>query len=222
MENNQGFAMGRGGYALAVLSRRCRGHVVPVDLLRVVASVANRAGVRRRVSAAFAGYLVTDAGPGVVPMFSARRAAHEYGILSECVTGAGGVGFFYGGLGEGGGPIDAPILLPSGAMRSADFGKYSGVVHRWSELLRVVDWPVMGEEVPIWRDRAGRVVVLGRAVTGMAMAGDDDLLREDFAGALAGAAIDAPDYLLSGSVQEWQASDRCVTVGRFWRDGAFS
>ena len=213
--------MGRGGYALAVLSRRCRGHVVPVDLLRVVASVANRAGVRRRVSAAFAGYLVSDAGPGVVPMFSQHRAAHEYGILSECVTGAGGVGFFYGGLGEGGGPIDAPHLLPSGAMRSAEFGGYSGVVHRWSESLRGVDWPVRCDAVPIWRDGDGRVVVLGEVFTGRAMAGDDEVLREEFAGALQGAAIDAPDMCLSGSVSEHLGHERCVKVGRFWRAGVF-
>ena len=214
--------MGRGGYVRAVLSRRLRGHVVPLDLLRVVASVATRAGVRRRVASAFKGYLVTDAGPGVVSMFSQHRAAHEYGILSECVTGAAGVGFFGSNWGEAGGPIDAPNLMPSGAMRSAEFGGFPGVVNRWSESLRGVDWPVRCEEVPIWRDGVGRVVVLGRVVTGMAMAGDDDVLREDFAGELAGAAIDAPDFCLSGSVVEYQTSARCVRVGRFWRAGVFS
>lgn len=111
--------MGRGGYALAVLSRRCRGHVVPLDLLRVVASVANRAGVRRRVASAFKGYLVTDAGPGVVPMFSARREWHVYGFDSYCATSHRmPLGLVCGGSDVSilaGGPLDAPVLIAAGS-----------------------------------------------------------------------------------------------------------
>lgn len=221
MKNNQGFAMGRGGYALAVLSRRCRGHVVPVDLLRVVASVANRAGVRRRVSAAFAGYLVTDAGPGVVPMFSARRAAHGVRIDESALTGCWEML-----RSAGGGPLDAPeFIAAGGCMNGAPFiadGESAALLSvRWSESLRGVDWPVRCDAVPIWRDGDGRVVVLGAVFTGRAMAGDDEVLREEFAGALSGAALDAPCLLLSGSCEEYEGHKRGVHVGHFWRDGVF-
>lgn len=220
MENNQGFAMGRGGYVRAVFSRRLRGHVVPLDLLRVVASVANRAGVRRRVASAFKGYLVTDAGPGVVPMFSARRAAHGVRLDRAFITG--GNAEIWPLLG---GALDAPEFIAAGCCINmnpfiAD-GKSAGAGSlRWSESLRgAVDC----EAVPVWREDGGRVVVLGRVRTGRAAVGDDEVLRAEFAGELSGAAIDAPDFCLSGSMVGYEsgAGKRCAVVDRFVRRGVF-
>lgn len=192
----------RRGYVRGVVSSRLGGVAFPADLVRVAAGIARRDGARRRVASAFAGYLVTDAGPGVVPMFSQHRAAHEYGILSECVTGAAGVGFFGSNWGEAGGPIDAPRLMPSGSMRSADFGGVSGVVHRWSELRRGVGLPLSVAEDGagpdsghVRRDDAGRVLVL--LATGPRCHG----LRGGVVEAGQVGALDAPEFLPGGSVQ---------------------
>jgi hypothetical protein len=218
MASVQAVAGGHVGYVRAVFSHRCRGFALPVDLVRANLRAVVRVSVRRRVAAEFAGYLVTDSCPGVLPLFSQHRAAHEYGILSECVTGAAGVGFFGSNWGKAGGPIDAPRLMPAGSMLGADFGGVSAVVERGA-------W-VEAQEVPaavpsVWREASGRVVVLGLVFSGRGMAGDDSLLQDEFAGALHGAAIDAPIFLLSGSMQAYDSNDgeRCAKVGRFWRDG---
>lgn len=218
MASVQAVAGGHMGYVRAVFSARCRGFALPVDLVRANLRAVARVSVRRRVAAEFAGYLVTDAGPDVLPLFSQHRAAHEYGILSECVTGAAGVGFFGSNWGPAGGPIDAPRLMPAGSMRSAYFGGDFSVVERgaWSA----------AQEVPavvpnVWREDSGRVVVLGGSFSGRAQAGDDEQLRSEFAGSLAGAAIDAPVFLLSGSVHAYEPAGcrRCAAVGRYWRAG---
>lgn len=211
------------GYVRAVFSHRCRGFALPVDLVRANLRAVVRVSVRRRVAAEFAGYLVTDSGPGVLPLFSQHRAAHEYGILSECVTGAAGVGFFGSNWGKAGGPIDAPRLMPAGSMLGADFGGVSAVVERGA-------W-VEAQEVPaavpsVWREESGRVVVIGRVFSGGAVVGGGDLLQDEFAGALEGAAIDAPDYCLTGSVvaHDWEVAKngrRCAIVGRRFRGGVF-
>lgn len=85
---------------------------------------------------------MSAARPGVVDMFSARRVEHLRGILPECVTGAGGVGFCVGDFRDGaGGPIDAPYCFPSGSMRGADFGGFSGVVQRdWWRVVHRAGW----------------------------------------------------------------------------------
>lgn len=223
MASVQAVAGGHLGYVRAVFSHRCRGFALPVDLVRANLRAVARVSVRRRVAAEFAGYLVTDSGPDVLPLFSQHRAAHEYGLLSECVTGAGGVGFFYEGLRDGGGPIDAPGLMPAGSMLGADFGGFSAVVERGA-------W-VAAQEVPaavpsVWREESGRVVVLGRVFSGCGALVGNELLQGEFVGALEGAAIDAPDYCLTGSVvaHDWEAAKngrRCAIVGRRFRGGVF-
>lgn len=142
MASVQAVAGGQMGYVRAVFSHRCRGFALPVDLVRANLRAVARVLVRRRVSAEFAGYLVADSGPVVVPL--------------------------------------------------------------------------------VWRERlSGRVVVLGRVFSGCGMAGDNSLLRDEFAGASHGAAIDAPIFLLSGSMEAHCTRDgeRCARVGRYWRAG---
>lgn len=130
MTTIQAMAGGRVGFVRAVFSKRVRGHAVPVDLLRVNLRVANRAGVRRRVAAAFSGYLVTD----IEPIFSDRRSKHIRGMDEFAVTG--GPRQSHVVLeGTGGGPLDAPYFMPSGAMRvyASDSGGVvvSGRAYRW-------------------------------------------------------------------------------------------
>lgn len=48
------------GYVRAVFSVRARGHAVPVDLLRAQLRGAAKVAQRRRLAAAFSGYLVTE------------------------------------------------------------------------------------------------------------------------------------------------------------------
>lgn len=129
------------GYVRAVFSARCRGFALPLDLVRANLRAVSRVLVRRRVAAEFAGYLVTDSQPVVVPK--------------------------------------------------------------------------------VWREDSGRVVVLGASFSGMATYGDNSILRGEFAGELEGAAIDAPEFLLAGSVQahEREGVLRCAVVTRFWRGG---
>lgn len=130
METNSGFEARRVGFVLGVASRLGRGRCFPADLVKACLRSAGRSAIRRRLSAEFRGYLVSEAGP-VVPLFSKHRAAHEYGILPECVSGGGSLGYRRDGYAdEAGGPLDAPGFVPSGAMRSAEFGGFSGVVDR--------------------------------------------------------------------------------------------
>lgn len=141
MGSVQAVAGGHMGYVRAVFSARCRGFALPVDLVRANLRAVSRVLVRRRVAEEFAGYLVTDSRPVVVPN--------------------------------------------------------------------------------VWREDSGRVVVLGGSFSGRAQAGDDEQLRSEFAGSLAGAAIDAPVFLLSGSVHVYEPAGcrRCAAVGRYWRAG---
>ena len=106
MQINQGFAVGGVGYVRAVFSRRARGHVVPFDLLRAHCRALMWSGVRRRLRADFAGYLVTES---EVAAFSDRRknyAPRRFGSLN---TGFQMVQSF-------GGDLDAPDWILSGGM----------------------------------------------------------------------------------------------------------
>lgn len=214
MSNIQVLAGASVGHVRACFSERCRGFAAPVDLMRAHLRAVNRCAVRRRVESAFSGYLVTDSGPDVLPLFSQHRGAHEYGILPECVTGAGGVGFFAGEWREGGGPIDAPGVLPAGSMRSAEFGGFSGVVQRWSELRRGGDLPVTleeaepaGVEVPVWRGRDGRVVWLGGGVY-------VNGLREEFGDCHTGYLLDASDFVPAGSTRRYVSGGEVCAARR--------
>lgn len=72
MKNIQAMAGGSVGYVRGVFSARCRGVAIPAELLRAHLRGVARVGVRRRLAAEFAGYLVTDGGAADVP-FSPRR-----------------------------------------------------------------------------------------------------------------------------------------------------
>lgn len=104
MASVQAVAGGHMGYVRAVFSRRCRGFALPVDLVRANLREVARESVRRRVAAEFAGYLVTDAGPEVVPMFSPRRGAYQCGQDRSGMTAGRGAW----------GAIDAPDYVPAG------------------------------------------------------------------------------------------------------------
>lgn len=110
MQINQGFVVGGVGYVRAVFSRRARGHAVPFDLLRAHCRALMWSGVRRRLRADFAGYLVTES---EVAAFSDRRknyAPRRVGLMN---TGFPMPSNF-------GGDIDAPGWIASGAMRWID------------------------------------------------------------------------------------------------------
>lgn len=122
-------------YALAVLSRRGRGHVVALGLLAVVcrdvAEVKRRevraaalAGWRGRVALEFADYLATAPGP----VFSASRkkyVGHRFAVAGT------GHPYVYGV----GGHLDAPGWILAGAMVWIEnFGECPKVARREGEL----------------------------------------------------------------------------------------
>ena len=72
MKNIRAMAGGSVGYARGVFSARCRGVAIPAELLRVHLRGVARVGVRRRLAAEFAGYLVTDGGGAEMPFSSGR------------------------------------------------------------------------------------------------------------------------------------------------------
>ena len=76
MKNVQAMAGGSVGYVRGVFSARCRGVAIPAELLRAHLRGVARVGVRRRLAAEFAGYLVTDGGADEIPFSSKRR--HVY------------------------------------------------------------------------------------------------------------------------------------------------
>lgn len=220
MSNIQVLAGANVGNVRAVFSGRCRGFAAPLELVRVHLRAVVRSGVRRRLAADFGGYLVTEAGPDVLPLFSGRRWMHRARLDRSAVSGCWELL-----RSQAGGPLDAPDWLPAGAcMNLVPFiaaGECAQKLSaRWSESLRGA---VGCDADQVWREVGGRVVVLGRVRTGRAAAGDDEVLREEFAGELAGAAIDAPDCCLSGSLVEYVTGGgkRCAVVGRFCRRGVF-
>lgn len=95
------------GYVMAVFSRRVRGCALPVDLLRVHLRALNSAGMARRLRAAFAGYLVSDAEAG--SLFSNRRAVHQMRRVGVMGTG-------YPFASEFGGDLDAPEWILAGSV----------------------------------------------------------------------------------------------------------
>lgn len=72
VKNIQAMAGGSVGYLRGVFSARCRGVAIPAELLRAHLRVVARVGVRRRLAAEFAGYLVTDGGADEIPFSSTR------------------------------------------------------------------------------------------------------------------------------------------------------
>ena len=192
----------RWGYVRGVVLSRLGGVAFPADLVRVAAGIARRDGARRRVASAFAGYLVTDAGPDVVPMFAKHRAWHEQGPDLYCMTSER-MGWGYRSEGVDSGPIDAPEMVACGSMLcGSGFDGVQSAARRWSESRRGVGLPLSVAEDGagpdagyVRRDDAGRVLVLLAT----------EPLCHGLRGALLDAAqvgaLDAPEFLPGGSVQ---------------------
>ena len=105
-------AIAPAGYVRACFSERARGFCLPAELVRRHLGAVNAAGVRRRLSREFAGYLVTEPGPVEVQRF--------------CVGG----GRLWAGIwGDAGGPLDAPDLILSGCMTDV-VGEHVGAAVR--------------------------------------------------------------------------------------------
>lgn len=107
----------RRGYVRGVVSSRLGGVAFPADLVRVAAGIARRDGARRRVASAFAGYLVTDAGPdaGRVCRDDAGRVLVVLATWPRCYGLRGRVvGVWQMGA------LDAPEFLPGGSVQRED------------------------------------------------------------------------------------------------------
>ena len=106
----------RRGYVRGVVSSRLGGVAFPADLVRVAAGIARRDGARRRVASAFAGYLVTDAGPeaGHVRRDDAGRVVVLLATGPRCHGLRGGVV-----VAAEVGALDAPEFLPGGSVQRA-------------------------------------------------------------------------------------------------------
>lgn len=99
-------------YVLAVFSERARGFAAPVDLLRSLLRVVVRLAVRRRLNAAFAGYLVCDP----VLAFAYWRGNYDLGVDTWACTSEGSVwGLGLHGWGWHNGALDAPELIAAGS-----------------------------------------------------------------------------------------------------------
>lgn len=221
MTNIRALAGASVGHVRACFSGRCRGFAAPVDLMRAHLRAVNRCAVRRRVASAFAGYLVTDAGPDVLPLFSGRRGDHAPGCDPDCMTGSGP--FLRGDFGRVFDfAIDAPGVIAAGSVRAGEWGASSSVAQRWREewrdgltlpaAPRVEEKKV--ETLAIWRDYSGRVVCINAAVCVHGLRGDFEGCERD--------SLDAPDYLAAGSVlrhesggEVW-AKDRRVFRAGWW------
>ena len=107
----------RRGFVRGVVSSRLGGVAFPADLVRVAAGIARRDGARRRVASAFAGYLVTDAGPdaGCVRRDDAGRVVVLLSTGPRCYG-------LRGGIVKAGevGALDAPEFLPGGSVQRGD------------------------------------------------------------------------------------------------------
>lgn len=208
------------GHVRACFSVRCRGFAAPVDLMRAHLRAVNRCAVRRRVSAAFGGYLVSDSGPDVVAMFSKHRVWHEQGPNLCCMTSERRSWWCRSDDVQSG-PIDAPDMVPAGSMISQ--GEFDGVgsaVRRWSEVRRGDDLPLSlaesepaGVDLPVWRGRDGRVVWLGGGVYAKG-------LRAEFGDCHTGYLLDASDFVPTGSTRRYvSGGEVCAWRGEVLRAG---
>lgn len=219
MSNIQVLAGAGVGHVRAVFSGRCRGFAAPLDLVRVHLRAVVRSGVRRRLAVDFGGYLVTEEGPAVVPMFSRHRVWHEQGPDLYCMTSER-MGWGYRSEGVASGPIDAPALIPAGSMWSGDSG-FDGTGSciprdRWHLRQQAAEPEAAEPEaaaLPVWRDGAGRVVCLTvsyERVRGL-REGFEDCQRD---------CMDAPHFLPAGSVlRRENAGEALASDRRFFRWG---
>lgn len=115
-------AIAPAGYVRACFSERARGFCLPAELVRRHLGAVNTAGVRRRLSREFAGYLVTD--PPVAVTYGVWRDAGGVVVLGARVTGRNCVD----GLQEGfedferGACLDACEWLPIGRCGQYEVG----------------------------------------------------------------------------------------------------
>lgn len=143
MSEIQNTAAGR-GHVRAVFSGRCRGHAVPLDLVRVHLRAVGRMALRGRVAAAFAGYLVTDSDDDELrrleiygrkyeakkAAFSEVRGRHRMALDRLAATGRGPWSFHLqsSGFDGGMGCLDAPGYMAAGGMRSYRCDQSGGIV----------------------------------------------------------------------------------------------
>lgn len=222
MEKIQSLAGASVGHVRACFSGRCRGFAAPVDLMRAHLRAVNRCAVRRRVASAFAGYLVTDAGPDVLPMFAKHRAWHEQGPDLYCMTSER-MGWGYDSQGVESGPLDAPDMVPAGSMLAGSgFDGMASALRRFAGDSRGPESaPVASAGFwPVWRDReSGRVVVVGDAVN---FAGG---LRLEFTFEPDGnyaRTLDAPVFLPAGAMRaSMECGEVCAAVLTVSRAGCW-
>ena len=113
-------AIAPAGYVRACFSERARGFCLPAELVRRHLGAVNAAGVRRRLSREFAGYLVTEPGPvEVVPKVWRESDGRVVLISDDCRTGAdslSGLRKGFGGFWRGA-ALDASGWVASGCCR---------------------------------------------------------------------------------------------------------
>lgn len=134
MENVQTMAGGHAGYVRAIFSARCRGFAAPVDLLRVQLRAANRLSAEHHNAAVYA-RLADD--------FSGYLVTDNE-FDSDSFSDADGFE-----------AID--LIMDDGEQTTAETAE-----RRARMALGFDDFP--SPVVKIWRDDAGRVMVLGGAV----------------------------------------------------------
>lgn len=139
MSEIQNTAAGR-GHVRAVFSGRCRGHAVPLDLVRVHLRAVARVALRGRLRAEFAGYMVNDPDDESLrrleiagrekAAFADGRARHKPALDRIAATGRRPWSFhLQSGMDDvGHGCLDAPGYMAAGAMRSYRCGMSGDVV----------------------------------------------------------------------------------------------
>lgn len=220
------------GYVRAVFSSRCHGFAAPVDLMRAHLRGAVRLAMRRRVSDAFAGYLVTECADdlalsrletcgrkyaGKVAPFSAKREAHQQGVESLCMTG-GKAPLDAHFQAAAGGALDAPDCVPAGYSDSIGwmFGGSVGAVALREYISSEPEAQAFTDRRDYWQSYAARANI-GQA--GEAGAHHLTGLRDGFALDC----LDAPVFMAAGSMRlagnsvlgEWQAQRLAMRKG-FW------
>ena len=112
----------RGGYVRSVFMRRLKCHAVPLDLLRaLIDSRIAAQGWRRRVSTAFAGYLVSDDSQVACRVGDSRPVWRDFFTKRAVLIGAepGGVARRVYGLVDDREYVfamDAPDWMPAGGV----------------------------------------------------------------------------------------------------------
>lgn len=200
MKNIHAMAGGSVGYVRGLASVRCGGVAFPLDLVRAVAKTAARLAVRRRVGAAFAGYLVSESGPDVRALFSKNREWHSQGVdIWGCTSERQGLGFNAAGVLSG--PIDAPESIAGGGwVKREHLGQFSA-------LPALLDREAAFDNGAAWLAElmAGEPFAGGRWLHNLgsiALTGCDMTRRKEWARDIEGVefgGLDAPELIAAGS-----------------------